>query len=535
MPKGRGRGGGSKGRGGGGGGGGKGGTGNKVADYFTAVENEKLPTVRWSLSNVGALEGHSRNHAGKTAFMVACLANKPKSLQMLCDFYARAPALREKGWIDAKDESGRTALMLAAALGHEACVDVLLDVEPKHFRGGGFALLEMQDNSGKDARAHAVAAQAKGVRSGVVELIDDFLRPEEEETEESMFELQRKMGVDETGATATVRSKLKKQELREQEGDFELERARSREAAAAARKEDAAMSEAARAEAAKVKPAATWPEVIKVEESIASPDKTIQEITVTRTEEAGGAAAAGASSDDCPCHGDATNPVDPALWFLADAINRLSVRLPKGVLTSLPGHGVARLTAMKELIFAHNSLTSIPAELAPAMKGTLRVLELQFNELTALPESIGELTKLQICDLSNNKLTSIVQLAPIQTLVSLLVDHNALDSFELPATHLTRLSTLSASDNAIPELPEDLGLCTALEQMTLDNTAITELPSSITALKKVKKISMDGCPIADPKIKKKLSEKEGKSLKELWKLIEKNGGGGKKKGKKGKK
>ena len=550
MPKGRGRGGGGggRGRGGGGGGGGKGGTGNKVTDYFIAVENEKLPTVRWSLSNVGALEGHSRNGGGKTAFMVAIYGNKPKALQMLCDFYARAPALREKGWIDCKDESGRTALMLACSLGHDQCVDVILEIEPKHFRGGGFALLEAKDNAGRDARAHAEAgAKIREKSAGCnacLEVIEDFIRPEEEMTEESMFELEKKMGVDmETGATATVRSKQKKQELRAAEGDFELERAKTREAAAEARKADEAASEAARVVASKTKPVAVWPEVLQVEESIASPDKTIKEITVRR-EAAGDGTGAGAaaaasssssSSDDCPCHGDAANPVDPALWFLADAINRLSLRLPKGVLTALPGPGVARLTAMRELILGNNSLVSLPEEIAQ-MKD-LRVLELQGNELAALPDGVGELKKLQICDLSNNQLASIGALAPIKTLVSLLVDGNKLESFELEAANLTKLSTLSASDNAIPELPEDLGLCAALEQMTLDNTAITELPSSITALKKVKKISMDGCPIADPKIKKKLSEKEGKSLKELWKLIEKMGAksGKKKPGKKGKK
>ena len=50
---------------------------------------------------------------------------------------------------------------------------------------------------------------------------------------------------------------------------------------------------------------------------------------------------------------------------------------------------------------------------------------------------------------------------------------------------------------------------------------------------------MDNCPISDPKVKKKLVDARdgGKALKELWKLIEKQGGKGGKggKGKKGKK
>jgi hypothetical protein len=75
---------------------------------------------------------------------------------------------------------------------------VILEIEPKHFRGGGFALLEAKDNAGRDARAHAEAgAKIREKSAGCnacLAVIEDLI-PKEEMTEESMFELEKKMGM----------------------------------------------------------------------------------------------------------------------------------------------------------------------------------------------------------------------------------------------------------------------------------------------------------------------------------------------------
>ena len=79
-----------------GGGKGSGGTqASKMSAFFAAVRNEKLPTVRWSLSNIGSLHGGSRDEEGRTSMMVASEANSPRALDMIIAFYARAAALRE--------------------------------------------------------------------------------------------------------------------------------------------------------------------------------------------------------------------------------------------------------------------------------------------------------------------------------------------------------------------------------------------------------------------------------------------------------
>ena len=478
--------------------------------FFTAIRNEKLPTVRWSLSNIGSLHAASRDPNGLTSFMVASVSNSPRALDMLMNFYARAAALREEGWIDCVDEEGRTALMMAAANGDLKSVAVLLSVDEKHFRGGGEKLLEAQDFDGKTARDYAVRKQ----KTNVVEYIDDFLAPEEIlEEEEEMFAAD--------GLTSTQRSKLKKQELAAQEGVAALS---EREQAAVERKAALQKKEVEQQKALLTKPDAIWPEVIKVEESVQKL-KPICELTVVRTEVGG----------DCPVPGASLavpSPIDPSLWFLS-SLNRLELHLPQGILTSLPGPSLEKLDALQILIVSGNSLTSLPEEIGNLKH--LRVLEAQANEIAALPESIGKLKKLETLNISSNKLQIFPEsMSGNVNLISVFVDLNEIATLQqLPFAALSRLSILSACGNPITELPEEIGELTSLSQLVLNDTLIEEIPATITALKKVKILSMNGCPLSDSKVKKKLEQGDGKALKELWKLLaKKKGKGGGKKGKK---
>ena len=63
-----------------GGGGSRGGSAaSKMDAYFEAVMNQKLPTVRWSLSNIGSLEASSRTPLLSFIFSVAARSREPLS------------------------------------------------------------------------------------------------------------------------------------------------------------------------------------------------------------------------------------------------------------------------------------------------------------------------------------------------------------------------------------------------------------------------------------------------------------------------
>lgn len=86
-------------------------------------------------------------------------------------------------------------------------------------------------------------------------------------------------------------------------------------------------------------------------------------------------------------------------------------------LTSLPD-SIGQLTGLKTLYLGTNQITRLPDSIGQL--GSLKTLSLRCNKFTTLPDSIGQLTGLETLDLDQNRLTrlpdSIGQLAGLQTL-----------------------------------------------------------------------------------------------------------------------
>jgi Leucine-rich repeat (LRR) protein len=89
------------------------------------------------------------------------------------------------------------------------------------------------------------------------------------------------------------------------------------------------------------------------------------------------------------------------------------------------------------------------------------MLDLGNNQLTSLPESLGNLTALRVLDLGNNQLTSLPE----------------------SLGNLTALTSLDLSDNQLTSLPESLGNLTALKVLYVGKTVIDASPGLIYTLK----------------------------------------------------
>ena len=497
-----------------------GGGGDPVAQFWTALQNQKMDSLRWTLSNANGLVASTQNEDGKTSFMQACACDKTKSLQMLIDFYARAQALRESGWLECKDDKGRTALMYAAEYGNAKCVDTLLDAQPqgrtdrpKSANDMSFAIMLCGQ---KDAKGHTALDIAKrNNKTNVVDMLTEFLAPPEELTAEEAAKQANPEGV-----SATQASKQKKRELMEASGGDSLAKAKEQEKAASDRK---ASEKAASEAAAAIKDRkALWPEVAKADSNAEKTSK-ICELTIVRK----------AAGDDCPAYGDAANPVDPALWDLT-MLNRLSLRLPAGTLTSLPGAQLSRLTAMQTLILSGNDLTSLPEEIGEL--SLLKVLEVENNKLAALPAGLQKCAKLEVVKVGGNQLTSLSGLEGLVNINRLQCFSNkitTLDAVDFPK--LTRLTELLAQQNEIDAVP-DLSQCTYLSTLSMHTNKLADLPASLCGLKKLKDMDFSSNPFSDPKVRKLLDVKGSKGISGVQKYLEKNGkkagGGGGKKNKK---
>mmetsp|Transcript_40733 Transcript_40733/g.65411 ORF Transcript_40733/g.65411 Transcript_40733/m.65411 type:complete len:502 (-) Transcript_40733:34-1539(-) len=450
----------------------------KKEAFWKAIISQKLRDVRDGLTNTG-MEAQTRNEDGLTSIMMAAINNKPKSLDCLLDYYERRRELRRKGWIDIRDDNGRTALMMACAGGNVEMIESLLIKNAK---------VHLKDDGGMTARDHAV----KRGKQDAIKVIDDWLRESEDEVEEDGQ-------VYTDGLTSTQRNKLKKKQLQAQERR--------------GMKDKAEVEEQVESDGEELGPTPTpvWPEIAKIVESIKML-RPIHEISVTRDADEGLAGG-----------------IDPALWHLS-LINRLQLKLAPGVLQSLQGPSLRHLRKLNTLILNDNALTTLPEELGKLTN--LKVLEVARNQLGDLPESFSNLKQLELLDLSYNKLKSTEKLEGISTLATINVCGNELTELDLDYSNLGRLHDLIASHNQITQLPDEIGELARLENLTLDNNKITGLPVGITQLKKITTLKLEENPIKDSKVVRML---KGDQRKDLWKyLIKISGGKGKKSGKKDK-
>ncbi|XP_058550034.1 E3 ubiquitin-protein ligase LRSAM1 isoform X1 [Neofelis nebulosa] len=135
----------------------------------------------------------------------------------------------------------------------------------------------------------------------------------------------------------------------------------------------------------------------------------------------------------------------------------------------------------KVLIVHTNHLTYLlPKSCSLLSLATIKVLDLHDNQLSALPDDIGQLTALQVLNVERNQLTylprSIGNLIQLQTLN---VKDNKLR--ELPDTvgELRSLRTLDISENEIQRLPQLLAHVRTLETLSLDSSSMVYPPQEV--------------------------------------------------------
>uniref|UniRef100_A0A452QHS2 Leucine rich repeat and sterile alpha motif containing 1 n=1 Tax=Ursus americanus TaxID=9643 RepID=A0A452QHS2_URSAM len=145
------------------------------------------------------------------------------------------------------------------------------------------------------------------------------------------------------------------------------------------------------------------------------------------------------------------------------------------------GANAPQICPTQVLIVHTNHLTSLlPKSCSLLSLVTIKVLDLHDNQLSALPDDIGQLTALQVLNVERNQLTylprSIGGLTQLQTLD---VKDNKLK--ELPDTlgELRSLRTLDISENEIQRLPQLLAHVRTLETLSLDASSMIYPPQEV--------------------------------------------------------
>ncbi len=125
------------------------------------------------------------------------------------------------------------------------------------------------------------------------------------------------------------------------------------------------------------------------------------------------------------------------------------------------------------------------------MKNSENIIELDChgNDLTSLPESIGNLTQLQVLYCNTNKLTTLPEsIGNLTQLQTLYCSHNKFTTLPDSIGNLTQLRELFFSWNHLTMLPEWVGNLTLLQGIWCTNNKLNTLPKSIGNLTQLREL-----------------------------------------------
>lgn len=163
-------------------------------------------------------------------------------------------------------------------------------------------------------------------------------------------------------------------------------------------------------------------------------------------------------------------------------------------LTALP-ESLGQLTQLKSLEIGFNKLRHLPEWIGKLTQ--LRELSLFENQLTTLPESMVELTRMKELDLADNQLAALPKwTSKLAQLRRLDLSENKLTSLPESIGELTLIKDLELPYNKLTSLPETIGKLTQLRELRLDGNQLTWLPDSISKLSQLEVLDLSDNKLA---------------------------------------
>jgi Leucine-rich repeat (LRR) protein len=150
---------------------------------------------------------------------------------------------------------------------------------------------------------------------------------------------------------------------------------------------------------------------------------------------------------------------------------------------------------------SHQDITEIDgssiARLTEEQRQRVKVLYLDDNKLTSLPDTIGLLDNLEVLWLSDSKLKSLPDaIAKLENLKYLDVRVNKLATFPKEILELVSLEELNLYGNQLTSVPDTIGKLENLEVLHLGGNQLTTLPATIGNLKGLEELCLMGNSIS---------------------------------------
>jgi Leucine-rich repeat (LRR) protein len=153
-------------------------------------------------------------------------------------------------------------------------------------------------------------------------------------------------------------------------------------------------------------------------------------------------------------------------------------------------HRIGELRNLRMLDLGHNKLSQIPESLG-GLEALTDFLYLHDNELTALPPSLRQLTRLCYLNISENKFEVLPEsVTEMSGLIELRVTDNRLTGLPPSISGLTRLRELHVRNNRLTTLPDAIGSLIELRQIDLIGNPIVSLPENLLKLPRLEKLDL---------------------------------------------
>ena len=161
-------------------------------------------------------------------------------------------------------------------------------------------------------------------------------------------------------------------------------------------------------------------------------------------------------------------------------------------LTTFPTEIFSLADTLEILDLSHNQLSALPNELKQLKK--LKIIFASNNHFEILPESLGQCESLEMVGFKSNKIRHVPAESLPAKLRWLILTDNQLTILPDSLGERPRLQKLALAGNQLTQLPANLSELTNLELVRISANQLTECPDQLLALPKLAWLAFSGNP-----------------------------------------
>lgn len=163
-------------------------------------------------------------------------------------------------------------------------------------------------------------------------------------------------------------------------------------------------------------------------------------------------------------------------------------------LTEFPTEILSLADSLEILDLSNNQLKSLPDEIAQLKK--LKIIFASNNDFETLPESLGQCENLEMIGFKTNKIKHVPDQSLPPNLRWLILTENQLTSLPDTLGERPRLQKLALAGNQLSQLPSNLGQLINLELLRISANQLTHFPDQLLALPKLAWLAFSGNPFS---------------------------------------